>query len=279
LTLHESDERGPAAARKRERFALAPALAGVRSRRLLGMRVDGLRTSVAADAVVELAEAGAGGVVCVATVHMVMEAFDAPDFQRGVNAAEMVTPDGVPLVWLLRRLGLRETRRVYGPTLMRLVCRRAEEHGLPVGFFGGSPEVLATLRERLLERHPLLRIAFAASPPFRAATEAEEASTREAIEASGARILFVGLGCPKQERWMTAHREALPCVLLGVGAAFDFLAGAKRQAPSWLQRAGLEWLFRLVSEPRRLWRRYLIQNPRFLFHLARELARSRGQTA
>jgi N-acetylglucosaminyldiphosphoundecaprenol N-acetyl-beta-D-mannosaminyltransferase len=279
LTLHESDERGAEASRKRERHALAPALADVRSRRLLGMRVDGLRTSVAADAVVELAEAGAGGVVCVATVHMVMEAFDAPDFQRGVNAAEMVTPDGVPLVWLLRRLGLRETRRVYGPTLMRLVCRRAEEHGLPVGFFGGSPEVLATLRERLLERHPLLRIAFAASPPFRPATEEEEASTREAIEASGARILFVGLGCPKQERWMTAHREALPCVLLGVGAAFDFLAGAKRQAPGWLQRAGFEWLFRLVSEPRRLWRRYLIQNPRFLFHLARELARSRGQTA
>jgi N-acetylglucosaminyldiphosphoundecaprenol N-acetyl-beta-D-mannosaminyltransferase len=279
LTLHESDERGAAASRKREPHALAPALANVRSRRLLGMRVDGLRTSVAADAVVELAEAGAGGAVCVATVHMVMEAFDAPDFQRGVNAAEMVTPDGVPLVWLLRRLGLRETRRVYGPTLMRLICRRAEEHGLPIGLYGGSPEVLAALRERLLERHPLLRIAFAASPPFRPTTEAEEASTREAIEASGARILFVGLGCPKQERWMTAHREALPCVLLGVGAAFDFLAGAKRQAPGWLQRAGLEWLFRLAMEPRRLWRRYLIQNPRFLFHLARELARSRRQTA
>src|SRR5262245_17092210 len=173
LTLHESDERGAAAARKPERHALAPALARVRSRRLLGMRVDGLRTSVAADAVVELAEKGSGGVVCVATVHMVMEAFDAPDFQRSVNAAEMVTPDGVPLVWLLRRLGLPETRRVYGPTLMRLVCRRAEEHGLPIGLYGGTPEVLATLRERLLERHPLLRIAFAASPPFRAETEEE----------------------------------------------------------------------------------------------------------
>ncbi len=279
MTLHESAERGSAPPRKRERHALARALADVRSRRILGMRVDGLRTSVAADGIVELAEAGASGVVCVATVHMVMEAFDAPDFQRSVNAADLVTPDGVPLVWALRRLGLSETRRVYGPTLMRLVCRRAEEHGLPIGLYGGSPEVLARLRENLLERHPLLRIAFAASPPYRAATPDEDASTVQAIEASGVRILFVGLGCPKQERWMAAHREALPCVQLGVGAAFDFLAGAKRQAPLWLQGAGLEWLFRLASEPRRLWRRYLIQNPRFLFHFARELARSRGEAA
>jgi N-acetylglucosaminyldiphosphoundecaprenol N-acetyl-beta-D-mannosaminyltransferase len=277
--LHESDERAALSPRKRERHALAPALAGVRSRRLLGMRVDGLRTSVAADAIVELASAGAGGVVCVATVHMVMEAFDSAEFQRSVNAAEMVTPDGVPLVWSLRRLGLVETRRVYGPTLMRLTCRRAEERGLPIGLYGGSPEVLAQLRESLLERHPLLQIVFAASPPFRPASDAEDASSVEAIEASGARILFVGLGCPKQERWMAAHRESLPCVLIGVGAAFDFLAGAKRQAPGFLQRAGLEWLFRLASEPRRLWRRYLIQNPRFIFHFARELARTRSEAA
>jgi N-acetylglucosaminyldiphosphoundecaprenol N-acetyl-beta-D-mannosaminyltransferase len=264
------DQRGPAPPRKRDRHALAPGLAGVGSRRILGMRVDGLRTSVAADAILQLAEAGAGGMVCVATVHMVMEAFDAPDFQRSVNAADLVTPDGVPLVWALRGRGLRETRRVYGPTLMRLVCRRAEERGLPIGLYGGSPEVLARLRERLIARHPMLRVAFAASPPFRPETEEEDASTVQAIEASGARILFVGLGCPKQERWMAAHRQALPCVMLGVGAAFDFLAGSKRQAPGWLQRAGLEWLFRLASEPRRLWRRYLIQNPRFLFHLARQ---------
>ncbi len=279
LTLHESDERGACPPRKRDRHALAPALARVRSRKLLGMRVDGLRTSVAADAIVELAAAGAGGVVCVATVHMVMEAFDAPEFQRSVNAAELVTPDGVPLVWSLRRLGLPETRRVYGPTLMRLVCRRAEEQGLPIGLYGGSPAVLEKLRERLLARHPLLQVVFAASPPFRLATADEDASSVQAIEASGARILFVGLGCPKQERWMTAHRESLPCVLIGVGAAFDFLAGAKPQAPAWLQRAGLEWLFRLGSEPRRLWRRYLIQNPRFMFHFARELARIRGEAA
>jgi N-acetylglucosaminyldiphosphoundecaprenol N-acetyl-beta-D-mannosaminyltransferase len=273
LNLDAPDEQGPAAPRKRDRHALTPSLAGVGSRRILGMRVDGLRTSLAANGILELAEAGAGGMVCVATVHMVMEAFDAPDFQRSVNAADLVTPDGVPLVWSLRKLGLRETRRVYGPTLMRLVCRRAEECGLPVGLYGGSPEVLERLQGRLIERYPLLRVAFSASPPFRPQTELEDASTVQAIEASGVRILFVGLGCPKQERWMAAHREALPCVMLGVGAAFDFLAGSKRQAPGWLQRAGLEWLFRLASEPRRLWRRYLIQNPRFMLHFARQLAR------
>jgi N-acetylglucosaminyldiphosphoundecaprenol N-acetyl-beta-D-mannosaminyltransferase len=265
--------RGPAPPRKRDPRALAPSLQGVASRRILGMRVDGLRTRVAADAVLELAEAGAGGRVCVATVHMVMEAFDAPEFQRSVNAADLVTPDGVPLVWLLRRLGLPETRRVYGPNLMRLVCRRAEERGLPIGLYGGTPEVLARLRERVAEHYPLLRVAFAASPPFRPETEAEAADTVQSIEASGARILFVGLGCPKQERWMAAHRESLACVMLGVGAAFDFLAGVKPQAPRWLQQAGLEWLFRLAGEPGRLWRRYLIQNPRFLYHLARQLAK------
>jgi N-acetylglucosaminyldiphosphoundecaprenol N-acetyl-beta-D-mannosaminyltransferase len=190
-----------------------------------------------------------------------------------------VTPDGVPLVWALRALGLPQTRRVYGPALMRLVCRRAEERGLAIGLYGGSPEVQERLRSRLLERHPLLRIAFAASPPYRPATEAEDAATIDAIEASGARILFVGLGCPKQERWIAAHRETLPCVMLGVGAAFDFLAGAKRQAPRVLQRAGLEWLFRLACEPRRLWRRYLIHNPRFLFYFARERMRARRAAA
>jgi N-acetylglucosaminyldiphosphoundecaprenol N-acetyl-beta-D-mannosaminyltransferase len=277
LQLDASQPRGPSPPRKRDRRALPASLEGVASRRVLGMRVDGLRTRIAADAVIELAEAGAGGVVCIATVHMVMEAFDAPEFQRSVNAADLVTPDGVPLVWLLRSLGLPETRRVYGPILMRLVCRRAEERGLPIGLYGGRPEVLERLRARLAERHPLLRVAFSASPPFRPETEAEDAATVQAIEESGARILFVGLGCPKQERWMAAHRATLPCVMLGVGAAFDFLAGVKPQAPGWLQRAGLEWLFRLASEPRRLWRRYLIQNPRFVYHLARQLAKDPAQ--
>jgi N-acetylglucosaminyldiphosphoundecaprenol N-acetyl-beta-D-mannosaminyltransferase len=237
------------------------------------MRVDATSYAETADAVVDLVTAGGGGTVCVATVHMVMEAFDDPAFQRLVNAAERVTPDGVPLVWALRLLGIPGAKRVYGPTLTPIVCARAELLGIPVGFYGGSQQVLDALLWRLRKRFPRLEVAFAHSPPFRALSDEEDRRMTEAIDASGARILFVGLGCPKQERWMASHRETLSCVMLGVGAAFDFLAGAKPQSPPWMQRAGLEWLFRLCVEPRRLWRRYLIHNPRFLFRFALELAR------
>jgi N-acetylglucosaminyldiphosphoundecaprenol N-acetyl-beta-D-mannosaminyltransferase len=244
------------------------------SRRILGMRVDATSYARAAQAIAEMAETG-GGVTCVATVHMVMEAFDAPDFQRIVNAAELVTSDGVPLVWTLRARGLRDAQRVYGPSLVPEVCAVAVARGIPVGFYGGSDEVVARMCERLAARFPGLRIAFAMSPPFRALSPDEDEQVIEAIRESGARILFVGLGCPKQERWMAAHRERLPCAQVGVGAAFDFLAGAKRQAPPILQRAGLEWLFRLACEPRRLWRRYAHHNPRFAWLVLRETLRAR----
>jgi N-acetylglucosaminyldiphosphoundecaprenol N-acetyl-beta-D-mannosaminyltransferase len=264
-----------AEARKR-RDAGSPWREEGRSRRFLGMRVDGTSYAEAADAILERAAQGAGGRVCAATVHMVMEAFDDPDFQRIVNGADLVTPDGMPLVFGLRALGVRGATRVYGPALLGVLCRRAEREGLAVGFYGGRPEVLEELVRRTRARFPRLRIAFFASPPFRAQGPQEESAVDEALEASGAQILFVGLGCPKQERWMAAHREALSCVLVGVGAAFDFLAGARPQAPAWLQRAGLEWLFRLGCEPRRLWRRYLLGNPRFALHFARQLARHRA---
>jgi N-acetylglucosaminyldiphosphoundecaprenol N-acetyl-beta-D-mannosaminyltransferase len=245
------------------------------SRRILGMRVDGTTYEKTADAITDMASAHSGGMVCVATVHMVMEAFDDPAFQRIVNTADRVTPDGVPLVKALRMLGIPQAQRVYGPTLTPIVCRRAEELGLPVGFYGGSPEVLDALVQELSTRFPKLRIPFAYSPPFRPLSEVEDAGVVDAIDAAGVSILFVGLGCPKQERWMAAHRESLRCTMVGVGAAFDFIAGAKSQAPRWVQRMGLEWLFRLLAEPRRLWRRYLIGNPRFLYHFALERSRAR----
>lgn len=239
------------------------------SRWILGMRVDATSYRDATDAIVSAAQAWRGGMVCVATVHMVMEAFDDPGFQQLVNSADRVTADGMPLVWLLRWLGVRQAERVYGPALTGVVCRRAEQLGIPVGFYGGSPEVLDALVSSLRQRLPRLRVAFAHSPPFRPLTPEEDRRITERIRTSGARILFVGIGCPKQETWMAAHRDALPCAMVGVGAAFDFLAGAKPQAPAWMQGAGLEWLFRLLCEPRRLWRRYLIHNSRFLYQLAR----------
>ena len=244
---------------------------------VLGMRVDATRYRETAATIAALATRGAGGSVCVATVHMVMEAFDDPEFQRIVNTADRVTPDGVPLVWALRLLGFKEAQRVYGPSLLPVVCELATERQLSVGFYGGSPEVLDTLVGRIARRFPGLRIPFAFSPPFRALTSEEDEKVVSGIANSGTQILFVGLGCPKQERWIADHRNSLSCVMVGVGAAFDFHAGSKAQAPGWMQAAGLEWLFRLCSEPRRLWRRYLYHNPRFLFHFARELANRRRQ--
>jgi N-acetylglucosaminyldiphosphoundecaprenol N-acetyl-beta-D-mannosaminyltransferase len=267
---HGAASPAPRGASKRD-----PALAPFGSRRILGMRVDATSYADAARAILDMAESGHGGTTCVATVHMVMEAFDAPDFQRLVNAAELVTSDGVPLVWALRRLGIPRAQRVYGPDLTPIVCREAARRGVPVGFYGGHPEVLETLTRTLAADISGLRIAFAHSPPFAPLSAEEDAKLTAAIVDSGARVLFVGLGCPKQERWMASHRERLPCAMLGVGAAFDFLAGYKRQAPRWMQNAGLEWLFRLLCEPRRLWHRYAVHNPRFAFHLARQLARER----
>lgn len=253
----------------------APAPALRASRRILGMRVDATTYEDAAGLVLAWAAAGESRTVCVGTVHMVMEARDDPGFRAAVNGADLVTSDGMPLVWGLRLLGVPGATRVYGPDLTPVVCRKAAAAGIPVGFHGGTPQTLARLLRRVRRDHPDLEIAYAESPPFGELTPERLEREAEAIVASGARILFVGLGCPKQERWMAAQRGRVPAVMLGVGAAFDFLAGTKRQAPRLLQRAGLEWAFRLATEPRRLWRRYLVNNPRFLVLFGAQVLRER----
>jgi N-acetylglucosaminyldiphosphoundecaprenol N-acetyl-beta-D-mannosaminyltransferase len=237
--------------------------------------VDASSYADATERILHWSRSSSGRYVCVANVHMTMEAVDDEGFRDLVNGADLVVPDGMPLVWSLRRLGVPGAGRVYGPTLTLRLCRAAAEAGVPIGLYGGRPEAIVRLRANLEAWFPGLRIAYAASPPFRALSEAEDADVVDAIAASGARVLFVGLGCPKQERWMLAHRERLPLVQVGVGAAFDFHAGLVRQAPSWLQDAGLEWAFRFAMEPRRLARRYLRQNPRFVIRLARQLWSSR----
>ena len=205
---------------------------------------------------------------------MVMETHDDPEYRGIVNGADLVTADGVPLVWALRLLGVAHAARVYGPQLTPVLCKRAAEAGVPIGFYGGSDDALERMIARLRSRYPSLQIAYAWSPPFRALSADEVAAAVEEINSSGARILFVGLGCPKQERWMAQHKGMVDAVMLGVGAAFDFLAGHKPQAPRWIQNAGLEWLFRLLTEPKRLWWRYLYHNPRFLMLFAAQLARN-----
>jgi N-acetylglucosaminyldiphosphoundecaprenol N-acetyl-beta-D-mannosaminyltransferase len=240
-------------------------------RHVLGMRVDATSYADASARVLAWAREGTPRTVCVANVHMTMEALDDPTFQTLVNASDLVTPDGMPLVWALRRLGVPSASRVYGPTLTLHVCERAAEEGVAVGLLGGSPEAIEALVPTLQDRFPGLQVAYAVSPPFRPATPQEDAATVAAILAAGVRVLFVGLGCPKQERWMAAHRHRLPLVQIGVGAAFDFHAGRVRQAPPALQRLGLEWAFRLAMEPRRLAKRYLKHNPRFMWHFGRQL--------
>lgn len=236
----------------------------IESRSILGMRADATSYPAASSQVLAWARAGESRYVAVATVNNVMEAYDSPAFRGIMNAADLVTPDGMPLVWGLRLLGVRTAARVYGPDLTPWVLEAAERDRIPVGFYGATAAVLERLLRAVRNRYPGLRIAYAWAPPFRAPSREEDLATTTLINDSGARILFVGLSTPKQERWMAAHRGRVEAVMLGVGAAFDFLAGVKRQAPPWMMRAGLEWLFRLASEPRRLARRYLKHNPRFV---------------
>ena len=209
--------------------------------------------------------------ICAANVHMLMEAYDSSYFGGVVDNASLVTPDGVPLVWMMRLKGARDQQRVYGPTLMLHLLEIAATEAIAVGFYGGTPDVLKRLVDRMQARYVGLIVKFAWSPPFSDMSPQEDVEVINQINQSGVRILFVGLGCPKQEIWMANHKGRVHAVMLGVGAAFDFHAGVKKQAPAWMQKIGLEWLFRLFSEPGRLWKRYLYNNPRFVVLAAADL--------
>lgn len=222
--------------------------------------------------------AGEGrGWLTAAAVNLVMSAHDDAAVGRAVAQATLVVPDGQPLVWALHALGRRAATRVYGPELMLRHCARAAASGTPIYLYGGRDErALQLLREQLTGRFPGLRIAGGYSPPYRPLTEAERQEVAGAIDASGAKVVWVGTGQPKQELWMAQMRPLLSAPLLvGVGAAFDFHAGLVSQAPRWMGRSGLEWLFRLSREPRRLWRRYASQNPRFVAGFVLQLLRRR----
>ena len=246
------------------------------SRRIVGTRIDAASASEVTELVFEWTRGAAARYVCVCTVHMVMEGHDDHAFQSVVNGADLVTPDGVPLVWCLRMLGVERAARVHGPWLLPFLCEEAARRNVPVGFYGGEPSVMRDLIANLRSRAPTLDVAYQYCPPFRPLTTQEDADVVREIAASRTRILFVGLGCPRQERWMAEHKHALPLVMLGVGAAFDFVSGYKREAPMWIQQLGLGWLFRLLCEPRRLWWRYLYHNPRFIGLFARQLLAGRG---
>ena len=223
------------------------------------------------DRIQALAQTKQSSYLIAANVHVVMTAYWQKTYRQIVNSAAIVTPDGVPLVWGMRLLGAKHQQRVYGPDLMLAWCDRAQKHNLPIYLYGSTPQTLEKLSQNLQYTFPQLTIAGSHSPPFRALSPAEEAADREKIQQSGAAVIFVGLGCPKQEEGMHRQLGKLSAVMIGVGAAFSFHSGEVAQAPRWMMRFGLEWLFRLCQEPERLWTRYLFTNSAFIYLFSKQL--------
>ena len=246
---------------------------------VLGVHIDALTWDRAEARIVSWARARESRYVCVCNVHSVMTTRGASQFRQVLNQADLATPDGMPLVWWLRRAGFQNQPRIDGPELMLRLCALAAREDIGVFFYGATEKTLKQLQQRLAKRFPGLRIVGSVSPPFRALTPREDQQVLERIERSGAGMVFVGLGCPKQETWMCERRGRVRAVMLGVGAAFDFHAGLLRRAPRWMQRSGLEWLYRLSCEPRRLWRRYLTTNATFVMQTALDCMKGAGPRA
>jgi len=209
--------------------------------------------------------------VCICNVHSVITATQDAEFKQVLRHADMATPDGMPVAWMLRKLGFAGQERINGPDLMWKYCAQAARSGEAVYFYGSSLEALCRMSVKLRAAFPELQIGGVYSPPFRAEGEAEEDAIITSINESGAGVVFVGLGCPKQEKWMAVHHNRIHAVMIGVGAAFDYHAGTVQRAPLWMQRNGLEWSYRLLSDPRRLWKRYLVTNTLFIIKASMQL--------
>lgn len=241
---------------------------------MVGLRVDRVDYDEATAQILEAAREGRALRVAAANAHVVMEARDDPELARLLADFELITPDGQPLRWVLDATGPPLPDRVYGPELMRRVVQRAAQAALPIYLFGARDDVLERLTPALEAMAPGLEVAGRRAPGFGAALWATAEADVAQIRASGARIVFVGLGCPRQERWVGLHALAIGAPCLAVGAAFDLWAGDKPMAPPWMQRRGLEWLFRLLVEPRTR-HRYLRHNPRFAVAALRQVAEAR----
>ena len=238
---------------------------------LLGIRISAVNLPQAVETIGRWIARQEKEYVCVVPAHSIMDAYRQVELRPVFNNAGMCTPDGMGVVWSLKLAGFRNVSRVYGPDLMQAVSADSVAKGWSHFYYGGTPDVLSRLIESMQARFPGLRIAGTYRPPFRALTPEEDALVVAQINASGADIVWVGIGSPRQERWMAEHRSVLKApVLIGVGAAFDFHSGAKPQAPRWIQRSGLEWIYRFFHEPRRLWRRY-IQYPWFVLLVIAQL--------
>ena len=234
---------------------------------VLGSHYSVMPRAAAHKALLEAARAGKRGYVCVSNVHTTMTGFFSGAFRRMTNDAAFAVPDGVPLVWAMRSMGHKNQDRVRGPTLMRDLFDLGRASGIRHYLYGGSPEGVRALRETLLMLYPGAEIVGAESPPFRpleSIKESEWKAAADRINAAKPHFIWIGLGAPKQERWMHRQRESVSGIMLGVGAAFDLIPGRIPEAPRVMQAMGLEWLYRLSREPRRLWTRYFFYNPAFL---------------
>lgn len=235
--------------------------------KLFGIRLSVGSMKTAIESIMGHARRARGGLVCVANVDMLTRAKRTPRLAQLMENATAVVTDGMPLVWALRTFQRRQdAQRVYGPGLVLELAERAAREQVGVFFYGGTPEELEHLQRNLLARFPALQITGLVSPPMLPTEPPFDAEIVQRINDSGAGIVFVGLGCPKQEFWMDTHRSELKPIAVGVGLAFALIAGTKKQAPKWMREGGLEWLFRLGQEPGRLWKRYLIGNSLFVWY-------------
>jgi N-acetylglucosaminyldiphosphoundecaprenol N-acetyl-beta-D-mannosaminyltransferase len=238
---------------------------------ILGVKISVINMCQALETINQWIVKNESNYVCVTPAHGVMECQRNPNLLDIFNSSGLTTPDGMAIVWLLKLNGFRNVSRVYGPDLMRAVCKHSSEKANYRHFlYGGAPGVVQQLSEKLSEQYPNLNIVGTYTPPFRELTKTEDTEIINKINLSDADIVWVGISTPKQEMWMASHLESLNSpVLIGVGAAFDFIAGTKREAPKWIQRFGMQWLFRLIMEPNRLWRRYA-EYPYFVWLVVRE---------
>jgi N-acetylglucosaminyldiphosphoundecaprenol N-acetyl-beta-D-mannosaminyltransferase len=244
---------------------------------ILGVGVSALNMDLAMRETDLLLDQGGQGYVCVTGVHGIMEAQADERFRDILNHSFLTTPDGMPTVWLGRFHGFKHMHRVYGPDYMLSLCQRSVARGYRHFLYGGKPGVAEQLRAQLTRQFPGLQIVGTYTPPFRPLSAAEEEDLRAQLEASQADVFWCGLSTPKQERFMATYCGRLPVKLMvGVGAAFDLLSGNLREAPDWMKSAGLQWLYRLIKEPRRLWKRYLLNNPKFAWKIFLQLTGLRG---
>lgn len=242
--------------------------------RILGVRIFSITYRVTLREVQRWIVKRENNYVCIAAAHLVMECQNNERLREGVNRAGLVTPDGMPLVWLLKLFGNKRVERVYGPMLMQRLCALSAIKKWRILLLGGDTGQSDRLRKRLAQLHPELRIVGAIDTPVRPISDIKNHTIIRQINYSKADIVFVGLGCPWQELWMSENRPLLrPAVLVGVGAAFDFISGRQRQAPVWMQHIGLEWLFRVLQEPKRLWYRYTVVNTIFVWRVLKQILR------